>query len=202
MLGGAAHGFYEAADYFWIELVGGAAFQFGEGFLGIASFFVGTLGSDGVVGVGDGDDAGAEGNLIGGEAVGIAGAIVKFVMVANHFTDSMHGGERLKNFCAELGVGFHGDPFGGVEWAGLIQNGFGNADFADVVQQTGETDFLYFGLVHAQGLRDHHRIRGDFLRVTLGVAVFRVNSERERSDRVHNRGRNGIAGIAIAVFDE
>src|SRR5580658_1314804 len=163
MLGGAAHGFYEAADYFWIELVGGAAFQFGEGFLGIASFFVGALGSDGVVGVGDGDDARAKGNLIGGEAVGIAGAIVKFVMVANHFADAIHGGERLENFRAELGVGFHGGPFGGVERAGLVQDDFRDADFADVVQQAGETNFLDLGLVHAQGLRDHDGIRGNFL---------------------------------------
>ena len=123
-------------------------------------------------------------------------------MVANHFADAVHGGERLEDFRAQLGVGLHGGPFGGVERAGLIQNGFGDADFADVVQQTRETDFLDFGLIHAQRLRDHHGIRGNFLRVALGVAVFRVNGQRERSDSVHDRGRNGIAGVAIAVLDE
>ena len=100
MLGGAAHGFYEAANDFRVELVGGAAFQFGEGFFGVARFFVGAFGRDGVVGIGDGDDARAEGNLVGGEAIGIAGAIVKFVMVANHFADAIHGGEGLQNFRA------------------------------------------------------------------------------------------------------
>ena len=99
-------------------------------------------------------------------------------------------------------MSFHGGPFGGVERAGLIQNGFGDADFADVVQQAGETDFLDFGLIHAQGLRNHDGIRGNFLRMALGVAVFRVNGQRERSDGVHDGGRNGIAGVAIAVFDE
>ena len=64
LLGGAAHGFDEAADDFWIELVCGAAFEFGESFFGVARFLVGALGRDGVVGVGDGDDARAEGNLI------------------------------------------------------------------------------------------------------------------------------------------
>ena len=57
MLGGAAHGFYEAANDFGVELVGGAAFQFGKGFFRVARFFVGAFGRDGVVGIGDGDDA-------------------------------------------------------------------------------------------------------------------------------------------------
>src|SRR5580658_10498796 len=38
--------------------------------------------------------------------------------------------------------------------------------------------------------------------MTLGVAVFRVNGKRERSDSIHDRGRNGITRGAIAVFDE
>src|ERR1700734_1199109 len=38
--------------------------------------------------------------------------------------------------------------------------------------------------------------------MALGVAVFRVNGKRERSDSVHDRGRNGIARGAIAVFYE
>src|SRR5208282_3199920 len=134
LLGGAAHGFYEGTDDFRVELVCSAAFEFGEGFFGVASFLVGALGGDGVVGIGDGDDARAQGDLVAGEAIGIAGAIVKFVMVANHFADAVHGGEGLENFRAEFGVGFHGGPLGGVERAGFIENGFGDADFADVVQ--------------------------------------------------------------------
>ena len=84
-----------------------------------------------------------------------------------------------KNFRAQLGVGFHRGPFVGVERAGFIQNNFRDADFADVVQQSGEAHFLDFGFVHAEGVRDHHRVCGNFLRVALGVVILRVNRESE-----------------------
>jgi len=48
----------------------GAALEFGESFFGGAAFLVAAVAGDGVVGVGDGDDARANGDVFAGEALG------------------------------------------------------------------------------------------------------------------------------------
>src|SRR5207249_3391174 len=105
----------EGLDELGIELGTGAALKFREGLIGGAAFFVAAVAGDGVVGIGDGDDAGAEGNAFASEGFGVAGAIEKFVMVQNHFADAGEWNERLEKFSAEGDVSLHGVPFFEVE---------------------------------------------------------------------------------------
>src|SRR5580704_11794368 len=74
---GAPHGVDEDAYDLGIELIGGAAFELGEGVLRRARFLVRALGSNRVVGVCDRDYARAVGNLIAFEAQRITGAVVE-----------------------------------------------------------------------------------------------------------------------------
>ncbi len=41
--------------------------------------------------------------------------------------------------------------------------------FADIVQKSGEPDFLDLHRVHAQRLRDHHGVARNLLRMAFGV---------------------------------
>ena len=61
-----AHGTDEGLDEVSIELGIGAAFQFTEGLFGGATLFIAAITGNGVVGIGDGDDTGAERNLVAG----------------------------------------------------------------------------------------------------------------------------------------
>ena len=66
-------------------------------------------------------------------ALGIAGAVEEFVVMQDHFPNARERHEGFENFCAEKDVGLHGVPFFGIKRAALVEDGFGNADFADVV---------------------------------------------------------------------
>src|SRR5579862_397929 len=94
-VGELAHGASEGLDEFGIELGAGAALELGEGLIGSAAFFVAAVAGDGVVGIGDGDDASAEGNVFASERFWIARAIEKLVVMQNHFADA---GERNERF--------------------------------------------------------------------------------------------------------
>ena len=56
------------------------------------AFLVGAVAGDGVVGVGNRDDARAQRNLFAGQGVRVAGTIEIFVMVQNHFADMRASG--------------------------------------------------------------------------------------------------------------
>src|SRR2546422_4281352 len=71
-IGKLAHGLDEERDDFGVELSVAAALEFGEGFGGGAGFFVGAVAGEGVVGVGDGENARAERNFVPGNSVRIA----------------------------------------------------------------------------------------------------------------------------------
>src|ERR1700733_239824 len=91
---GAAHGVHEDAYDFWIELIGGATLELGEGVFWRARFLVGALGGDRVVGVRNGDHARSVGNLFALKAQWITGSVVELVMVTNHFADAAHRLQR------------------------------------------------------------------------------------------------------------
>ena len=150
-VGELAHGADEGCDQLRIELGAGAAFEFGEGLLGGAAFFVAAVAGDGVVGIGDGDDARAERDAFGGERFRVTGAVEKFMVVQNHFADASERNERLQKFSAEGDVGLHGVPLFEIERAALVENNFRDANLADVVEDGAEADFLDLEIVHAQG---------------------------------------------------
>src|ERR1700692_3204003 len=72
-IGGVEHGAQEGVDKIGVKLGFGAALEFVESLLGGAAFFVAAVAGDGVVGIGNGDDAGAERNIFRGAGFGLAG---------------------------------------------------------------------------------------------------------------------------------
>src|SRR5229473_1649447 len=94
-----------------------AALQLGERVRGIASFFVRAVAGDGVVGVGDRDDASPQWNFLARHRVWIARAVEEFVVVQHHFADARERPKGIEDFRAKRHVRFHGLPLFRIERA-------------------------------------------------------------------------------------
>ncbi len=99
---------------------------------------VGTIGGDGVEGVGDGDDAGHHRNLIAGEAVGVACAVHALVVQLDAGEHVFQLRDGAHDVGALGGMLLHQVEFFVGELAGLFQDAIVHADFADVMQQRGD----------------------------------------------------------------
>src|SRR5690554_2487636 len=71
--------------------------------------------------------------------------------------------------------------------ARLAQYAFGHADLADVVQKSGEVDFVHLLWTHAQCLGDHARQQRDPLAVAASIGIFGVNAGRQRVQHAHKK---------------
>ena len=76
-------------------------------------FFIDSAASQGVVGVGDGDDPAAEGDLLAGQAVGVAAAVEFFVVAGGDFAGDLQEAGiseaprgRRRGFSRRRGCGF------------------------------------------------------------------------------------------------
>ncbi len=136
----------------------------------------------------------ANGDVFARESVGIAGTIEEFVVVQNHKADARELRERLEEPCGERHVGLHGVPFFGIERAVLVEDVFGDADFADIVEDGGQTNFLDFGFGQTERFSEQSSVGGNLLGVALGVLILGIDGVGEGSDGVENRlGKRGRA---------
>src|SRR5205085_1246277 len=138
-----------------------AALQLGQSVHGFTGPLVRAVAGDGVVGVGDGNDARAQGNVLPGQCVRIARAVEEFVVVKNHFADTRERRQRVEDLGAKLHVCLHGLPLFGIERAVLAQDAFRNTDLADVVKHGTQTNLFHFLVFDPHGFCDQRRIGGD-----------------------------------------
>ena len=103
-----------------------------------------AVGGHGVVSVGDMDDAGVEGDVVSGEAVGVAGAVVIFVMETDDGEIVDEDAGAFEDANADGGVGFDDGALDIGEAAVFEQDPVGNADLADVMEKGTDTDSFYF----------------------------------------------------------
>jgi hypothetical protein len=99
---------------------------------------IGAVGGDGIEGIGHGDDARHQRNLIGCKAVGVAGAVEAFVMqfdAGQHFFQLGDGTHDVGAFHRVL---LHEVEFFVGELAGLFEDAVIHPDFSHVVQQRGD----------------------------------------------------------------
>ena len=94
------------------------------------SHLIGTVGGDGVKGVGDGDDAHHQWHLIALDAVGITAAVQGLVMPADarqHFVELLHLAHDL---VSHHRVALHDFKLFVGQYAGLFQHAVIDADFS------------------------------------------------------------------------
>src|SRR5262249_38526166 len=113
------------------------------------------------------------------EAVGVAVAVPALMMVANDGEDGFQGFHWPADFFSPSGVAAHYDPFVGVELAGLEQNGIGNADLSDVVEESSPVKRLELAAPQAEVVPKRNADKGQPLTVTAGLLVALLNGERQ-----------------------
>ena len=138
---------------------------------------VGTGRRHRIVEVGDAEQAADQRDLIFAQPFRIPRAIPSFMVIQHSREDrrdrrTWNGDEDLRAVQRML---LHLREFVGGQPPGLVENGAGNGELADVVQQRGEVRDLLLGGAQADLDRDAARERGDALRVSVTVAILGVN---------------------------
>jgi len=125
-----------------IELGTGAAAELALDVLDGECAAVRPIGEHGVDGIGDHDDAGGERDVGPGEAVGVSGSVVEFVVVSDAADDLVvEGAEGFEERGAGGGVGLDAEAFGRGEGVGFPDDaGEVGVDLADVVEERGLAD--------------------------------------------------------------
>jgi hypothetical protein len=117
--------------------------------------------------------------LVAGKTVGIAAAVVGFVMMADA-RDELVVEERADDVGAEHGVLAHELPLPRIQGTGLQEHAVGHADLPDVVQVGGLFDVSeeIRGPAHFAAEQDH--VGGDASGVAERVVVLRVERRAQR----------------------
>src|SRR6476661_3061688 len=100
--------------------------------------------------VADEDDPGLDRDLLPGPAVGIAGAVVPLVAVADDRAHLLEPVDRRDDPLAELGVRLHDGPLVGRERPGLLKDVLWDPDLPDVVEERAELQALQLIGIEAQ----------------------------------------------------
>ncbi len=178
------------------------AAQLGEGLGALAAALVDAVGRDRGVRVGDGHDAGLERDLVGGEAVRVAGPVPALVVVAHRGRRLAQAGQAGDQLLADRGVADHDAPLGVVERAGLGQDAVGDRDLADVVQQAAEAAAEDQRRRQPQLAGDRGGELGDLLAVQLRHALAHRGRQRERLRDADGLGLLGEQVLAGQVDGE
>src|SRR6266550_9299325 len=140
-----AHHLNEVVDDDRIELRPLAGLQLGEREVWRAPLAGGTGRGHGVIGVADRDDARVQRDVLAGQAIRIAAAVVPLVMVEHDVQDLPEGLDRLQDARAQDGVHAHDQLLVLVELALFEQHFVDHADLADVMQDGRQAELVLVG---------------------------------------------------------
>ena len=141
-----------------------------------------------IVDVGHGQDPDQERDCVALEPVGITPPIEPLVVPANQGDHVVERLERLDDLDALDGM-LRDDPHLVLtQFARLVEDGVGNADLADVVEQASTPEDIFFRCREPELACEGQHILGDALGVSLGVRTFRLGRAGEGED-------DGLAGL-------
>ncbi len=175
-----------------VEATGQLAAEDGDGLVVIIGGMVGAGLEDGVVGHGYGEDACLEWELRCGEPVGISGAIEAFVVCAGDEGEPAEGAKMSEDLACDARMLAHDAGLSLGEEAGLVEDGVGDAEIAEVVEECGALNERAPLFAEAETAGDAQRGLGDAERVTDGEGGFGVNdSGEDLADAIEGCGREG-----------
>ena len=185
-------GFRDGEEYLddaRVELGAGAALDLfaGVGYGECAA--VGAVGNHGVQGIGDGEYARADGDILAAEAAGVAGAVEELLVGEDDLGGVAEKGDASEHVVADLAVGAHDLLFLVVERAGLAEDAVGDGHLADIVEKGGAGKDGEIFKLDAHGLGDGDGGGGDALTVPLGFGVAEVEGAAE-----------GFQGVVVGLF--
>ena len=164
----------------------------------VKGFFVAALAGQGVVDIGQRHGLGTDGDVVALQPVGVAAAVVALVVPVADLTRGFDQRRVLlerqlvQNLITDGGVGLHDLELFLRELAGLVQDGFGDVDLADVVQggRHGDEADLRLGqrvlVGHRDELAQDHLGEGaDVQHVHAALAIAELDNMAE--DGNHQR---------------
>ena len=169
----------ECRDDCGVETEAGELLESFERVVVAKRWLVAPAGSDGGVGVGGGDDARFEWNSVDAEAVGVAGAVVAFVVVADAWGGVGEGRDAGDDRGADFGVAAEDLLFVVAKVRGTCEDVVGYRQFADVVEPARQAATELGGLVESQFASDHGGEVGDPLAMQRCLAFADACRERE-----------------------
>ena len=131
------------------------------------------------------DDARAEGDLLSGDAVRIAGAVEALVVVADRRDRVLEEAEAVDDARALVGMALHERPLVGGQARGLQQDRVGDGELPDVVEERRVPEKVELGLRKPQLPADGQGELLDAARMAGRVGIPRVDGGREA---LHRRG--------------
>ena len=143
---------------------------------------VGPVGHERVVRVADRHDPREVGNRPSGQAVGVAPAVEVLVVVADDREQACSRAQRPDDALADDRMHAHRGKLPSVERSWLQQHRVGDADLADVVNDSAAVERVERTLRKPHLLSDASRGLGDAMSVPLRVRVLRFDRGRERED--------------------
>ena len=165
--------------------------------------FVDPGGGQGVVGVGQANRLGADGDLVALESLGVAVAIPPLVVIQANIIDvaQIHGvadvADLLGQLAAHGGVGLHDLELLRGQRAGLGEDLVRNGDLADVVKGRGGGDPVDLHIIQLI----FRMIPGDLLQQQPGKAPDPQDMVAGFGAAVFNNGRQGIHHGLVGVSD-
>src|SRR6266478_2933248 len=165
-----------------------------QGFFGMESSPVRTIGSQCVVDVSDLQNSRFQRNGLSAKAIGIAAAVHLFVMMPDHGEDSAKRLERRANFFSNHRMLLHDSSLLGVQGPGFKKNAFWHVYFSYVVKPTGNAEFVQVFVSKTKAFSQLLRVCHQTLRVAIPQVLFRVDAARQR--------KHCGSGLLIHVFLE
>src|SRR3990172_8484829 len=144
----------EYLDHGRVELRAGTAHQDFQYLLRRHGSTVSAIAADSVVDIGDVDNADTYGDLLSGESVGVAAAVVVFVVQLHDRQVVLERPGFFENAFADLGVELDELELLFIEWAALLQHRVWNSDLPDVVHLSANANDLDFPLWESHGFRN------------------------------------------------
>lgn len=144
---------------------------------------VGSRRSHGIVGVGDGDDARNQGDLLAHDAIRVAAARESLVVGADGVGDRVEHGDALRDLAAARGVLLHLAPLVIGQSFRLEKDRLRRVELADVVHLGGEDDVPQLRLRESELAADLVSERAHAVDVPGGVPILRLELLDKLDDR-------------------
>ena len=140
---------------------------------------IGPVGGHGFVGVYNGEYAGAQRNLFALQAAGVAAAVVALVVSVDNLRGVAQEVDLVDDLVAQLRVTLHLHPIGVVQRSGLGEDGVGDTDLADIVEDRRLFDLAHLFLAQPHLPGHDGSDLGDAPGAALGYVVMQVQGGAE-----------------------
>ncbi|GAF26220.1 alanyl-tRNA synthetase [Moorella thermoacetica Y72] len=150
-----------------IELLAGPGSQFLDAVLQVLGILVGPGGCHGVEGIGQGNNPGAQGNIVTLQTI-IPFTVPALVVIGHQGLDNIELLQGSKDLDAEVRVPAHYLPLSRGQPGSLMQDGRSHPDFTNIMKQAAQGDNVYLILLHTQPFSQGRGQVADVARVLVG----------------------------------